>query len=318
MDKMLRQSLKESKIHGEDLLPFGAYSYAYGPGEHVVDCHWHVEAELFYVLEGEVLFQIDTDYFPVKAGEAVFIDGGDIHAGLPLGDDGCRFFALVFDMNLLASVQYDAIQERIVLPLQERKATFPRHIQGTSEAGQRLLQHISGIESCCSALKPGYEAAVKGHLFLMLHEIAAGGSACNRSISNTGSSAKIDRLKTVLLFIQQNYGRPIRLAELAGLIPMSEGQFCRFFKSMTRQTPTDYINSYRIRQAVELLRNEDRKISDIALEVGFDNISYFIRVFRKTMKCSPSEFRKGAEVQELKAAASLRHNNRVCSKLPLT
>ncbi|MNO04942.1 Regulatory protein SoxS [compost metagenome] len=75
---------------------------------------------------------------------------------------------------------------------------------------------------------------------------------------------------------------------------MSEGQFCRFFKSMTRQTPMDYVNSYRIRQAAEMLRVEDRKISDIALEVGFDNISYFIRVFRKMMKCSPSAFRKGS------------------------
>ncbi|GJM76807.1 hypothetical protein HMSSN036_90230 [Paenibacillus macerans] len=61
------------------------------------------------------------------------------------------------------------------------------------------------------------------------------------------------------MHIQQNYGHPIRLGELAALIPMSEGQFCRFFKSMTRQTPIDYINSYRIRQATELLREPERK-----------------------------------------------------------
>ncbi|MOA36125.1 TCP pilus virulence regulatory protein [compost metagenome] len=59
----------------------------------------------------------------------------------------------------------------------------------------------------------------------------------------------------------------------------------------------DYINSYRIRQAIELLRQPDRKISDIALEVGYDNISYFIRVFRKVMNCSPSEFRKKLQEQ---------------------
>ncbi|MOA65622.1 Exoenzyme S synthesis regulatory protein ExsA [compost metagenome] len=55
----------------------------------------------------------------------------------------------------------------------------------------------------------------------------------------------------------------------------------------------DYINSYRIRQAADLLQQSERKISDIAMEVGFDNVSYFIKVFRKAMKCSPSEFRKG-------------------------
>ncbi|WP_335582159.1 cupin domain-containing protein [Paenibacillus yonginensis] len=84
--------LKESRVHGEHLQPFGAYSLEYGPGEHVLDCHWHDESEFFYVLEGSVMFQVDEELFPVHAGEAVFIDGGDIHAGHAYGDEGCRFF----------------------------------------------------------------------------------------------------------------------------------------------------------------------------------------------------------------------------------
>ncbi|CAM4314064.1 AraC family transcriptional regulator [Paenibacillus phoenicis] len=293
MDQALRRSLKESKSHGNERQPFGTYWYRYGPGEHVIDCHWHDEAEFFYCLEGETLFQVDTDYFPVRAGEAVFIDGGDIHAAHAHGEQGCAFFSLVFDTQLLASVHYDAVQENLVLPLQERKATFPRYIRRDTAADVALLEHIVALMRSCSTESPGYEGAVKGHLFLMLAEIAATGRAVNRSHSSSRSeSSKIDRLKTVIQHIQHNYSHPIRLAELAALIPMSEGQFCRFFKSMTRQTPMDYINSYRIRQAAELLRDPERKISDIALEVGFDNISYFIRVFRKAMNCSPSEFRK--------------------------
>lgn len=144
----------------------------------------------------------------------------------------------------------------------------------------------------CEARTPGFEGSVKGHLYLMLSDMAGRDQLCNRATSNSNDSFKIERLKKVILYIQQNYDQQIRLSELAALIPMSEGQLCRFFKSMTRQTPMDYINSYRIRQAVELLREPDRKISDIALEVGYDNISYFIRVFRKAMNCSPSEFRK--------------------------
>ena len=80
---------------------------------------------------------------------------------------------------------------------------------------------------------------------------------------------RTERLKKVILYIQNHYHRPIRLSELADLIPMSEGQFCRFFKSMTGQTPVDYMNSYRVRQVAELLRQPDNKISDIALDVGF-------------------------------------------------
>lgn len=292
MDQALRRSLKESKSHGSEHLPFGTYWYSYGPGEHVIDCHWHEEPEIFYCIAGETVFQVDTDYFTVKAGEAVFVDGGDLHAAHASGEAGCSFFSLVFDTQLLASAHYDAVQENLILPLQERKATFPRHIRHAETFEISLLHHIVSIMKGCSAQSPGYEGSVKGHLYLMLAEIIAEGKTCNRTASNRSESSKIERLKTVIHYIQHNYEHPIRLSELAALVPMSEGQFCRFFKSMTRQTPMDYINSYRIRQAVELLRQPERKISDVALEVGYDNISYFIRVFRKTMNCSPSEFRK--------------------------
>ncbi|MNC51581.1 HTH-type transcriptional regulator CdhR [compost metagenome] len=91
--------------------------------------------------------------------------------------------------------------------------------------------------------------------------------------------------------MQAHYSRPISIRELADLIPMSEGQFCRFFKAMTRQTPIEYLNAYRITQANELLRFTDRKIADIAMEVGFGHISYFIKVYRKVMKTTPSRYR---------------------------
>lgn len=292
MDKAMRSSLKESRSHGNEHLPLGTYWFQYGPGEHVIDCHWHEEAEFFYCLEGETMFQVDTDYFLVRAGEAVFIDGGDIHAAHAHGEQGCSFFSLVFNTQLLASAHYDAVQENLILPLQEKKATFPRHISQKDPGESIFLEHIRAIMQYCNDKTLGYEGAVKGHLYLMIAAMTATGQACNRQGGSRGNSSKIERLKIVIQYIQENFSSPIRLAELAALIPMSEGQFCRFFKSMTRQTPMDYINAYRIRQAAEMLRDPERKISDVALEAGYDNISYFIRVFRKAMNCSPSEFRK--------------------------
>lgn len=298
MDPTMRHLLKESRTHGDEQHPFGNYWLKYGPGEHVIDCHWHVEAEIFYCRQGETLFQVDTDYFVVRAGEAVFVDGGDIHAAHAHGSEGCSFFSLVFDTNLLASAHYDAVQEKLILPFIERQATFPRHMKRKESHEIGLLDHIAAIMESCGQKPPGFEGAVKGRLYLMLAELAASGNRCNRTDSNRSESSKIERLKAVIEYIQQNYERQIRLSELAALIPMSEGHFSRFFKSMTRQTPMDYINSYRIRQAVELLRQQERKISDIAMEVGYDNISYFIRVFRKTMNCSPSDFRKKLQPEQ--------------------
>lgn len=293
MDQTTRHSLKEDRLHGNNMFPLAAYWIERDePGAPILDCHWHAEAEFFCVLEGEVLFQVDTDYFPVRAGEAVFIDGGDIHAGHALNDSTCKYCAIVFDTHMLASGSFDAVQEKYVTPLLEKKRTFPRHITSATDWERSLLSHLQGMMEAYDKQQSGYEIAIKGRLYFMLHEICSGQRFVNRSETNNADSTKIERLKTVILYMQHNFHRPIRIAELADQIPMSEGQFCRFFKTMTRQTPIEYLNAYRIRQATELLLEPERKISAIAFDVGFEHISYFVKVFRKTMKCTPSQFRK--------------------------
>lgn len=290
MDRSIRQSLKERQLHGDEGFPFGAYRYDFAPKAHVVDTHWHQECEIFTVLEGEVLFQIGTEYIPLKEGESVFIDGGEIHTGHASGERGCRFCALVFDSGMLASAKYDAVMEHTILPFQDRSATLPRRM--TPDENPALTAHIAAMIKLTVTLSVGYETAVKGRLLLMLAEAAEEGMLQNRSRTYTADSERTARLKKVIAHIQASYREPITLAELAGLIPMSEGQFCRFFKSMTGQTPIDYINSYRVRQAAGLLREPEHKISDIAMDVGFGHISYFVRVFRKFMNCTPSQYRK--------------------------
>jgi len=295
MDRTTQSLLKENRVHGDSMFPLAAYWIELPSGTHVLDTHWHEEAEFFMLLEGEILFQVDTEYFPLRAGEAVFIESGDIHAAYVLNEDTpCKFCALVFLPDLLASAQYDTIQQNAILPLQEKRQSFPRHITPAIPWQQELLHHLKQMMEAYANKMPGFETFMKGTLLIMLSKITAEGRFENRSQSDDADTTKINRLKKVILYIQDNYQEPIRTRDLSELIPMSEGQFCRFFKMMTRKTPVDYINSYRIRQAADLLQQSERKISDIAFEVGFDNVSYFIKVFRKAMKCSPSEFRKGA------------------------
>lgn len=289
----MRLALHESRMHGSGDFPLAAYGLDIGAGELVVvECHWHAEAEFFYVNEGETLFQIDNDYFPLRAGEAAFIDGGDIHAAHSLNGSACSFSAIVFDPHMLDSSSIDAVQHKFVAPLLERRRTFPRHIQGDTESGAKLLSWLRGLIESAEKQEAGFEAAAKGYLYFMLQALTAEGCYADRSETPPEETSRRERLKKSISYIQQNYKRPIRIRELADQIPMSEGQFFRFFKSMTRQTPIEYLNTYRVNQAAGLLLHSDRKIADIALDVGFDHISYFVKVFRRTMNCSPSEYRK--------------------------
>lgn len=305
MDANTRERLRENRTHGSSRFPLMVYRMDIQPGEPVLECHWHDEAELFYMAEGEALFQAEAGYFPIRSGEAVFLDGGDIHAAFPLNGAACVYYAIVLDLRLLESFSYDDVQEFAVSPLRERTRTFPRHIVPDAEWKRELLRLALCIIRACEAGASGFQTAVKGYLYLMLALLAEEGRAADRSFSKV-EAARSERLKTVLLYMQEHYDRPLKIKELAGLIPMSEGQFCRFFKSMTRQTPVEYLNAYRIKRSAELLRQTDRKISDIALEVGFEHISYFIKMFRRVMKVTPSQYRSSLQADPGGVSSSLK------------
>ena len=85
------------------------------------------------------------------------------------------------------------------------------------------------------------------------------------------------------------------MVELSGAFHVSEGHLCRLFKTVTKMSVIEYINFYRISISAKLLGETRREIGEVAGLVGFNNISYFNKVFRKYMQITPSEFRHNAD-----------------------
>jgi two-component system response regulator YesN len=73
---------------------------------------------------------------------------------------------------------------------------------------------------------------------------------------------------------------------------MSVTYLCRYFHKVTGQTITEYLKRYRIDKAKQLLAQNEKSITWIAYEVGFESHSYFDRIFRKVTKLTPQEFRR--------------------------
>ena len=93
-------------------------------------------------------------------------------------------------------------------------------------------------------------------------------------------------------FIEKNYANPLTLGALSASVSMSPKYFCRFFSEMTHQTPMDYLNRQRVEQACLQLSTTDDSITEIAYRTGFNDLSYFIRTFRKYMNTTPGKYRK--------------------------
>ena len=110
---------------------------------------------------------------------------------------------------------------------------------------------------------------------------------------NWGLSEKNgSRMDIILRFLLENKNRTIRLEEAASVASMSKEAFCRFFKLRTRKTFTQYLNQLRVNEALKLLEETELGIAEIAFQVGFENLSYFNRAFRKIQGETPSYFRR--------------------------
>ena len=96
------------------------------------------------------------------------------------------------------------------------------------------------------------------------------------------------RAKTL---IENSISEDLTVTEIAYKLNISVHYLCHVFKEETGITPTDYRNSVKLTNAKRLLVSTDQKISDIALECGFGSASYFSKIFLKTEKITPKEYR---------------------------
>jgi YesN/AraC family two-component response regulator len=102
-------------------------------------------------------------------------------------------------------------------------------------------------------------------------------------------------VKQAAAYIQQNHARSFSLIELADSIGVSKSYLSRIFKLDTGISLWDYLNRFRIQKAKELLLLTDASITAIAADVGYEDVSYFSRVFRELAGCSPRAYRQQAQ-----------------------
>ena len=105
------------------------------------------------------------------------------------------------------------------------------------------------------------------------------------------SEAEGNRMRYVMQFILTQSQKNISLNDVSEVANMSKEAFCRFFKERTGKTFTEFLNELRINKACHLLQETDLSISQAAYQAGFQNLSYFNRVFKKFRGETPKEFR---------------------------
>ena len=110
------------------------------------------------------------------------------------------------------------------------------------------------------------------------------------------TAAARDRRRAIAaaLWIEAYADRPLDLDQLARQAGLSPFHFLRLFAAVVGATPHQYLVRARLRRAATLLAEGDQPVTDIALDVGFGDLSNFVRTFHRAAGLSPRRFRQAA------------------------
>ncbi|MFW6006918.1 MAG: AraC family transcriptional regulator [Halanaerobiales bacterium] len=291
-----KNNLKENRKHGTSLFPFCVYlnHNQRENKDYITSHHWHNELEFILVKEGNCRVQVETDSYNIKTNQALFINSGEIHA--IYSSKGTHLFhPIMFNINFLSNNLEDDCQLKYLDPVIKNKYKLKKVIKNKSNAEKKIINLLFQIVNFYVDKPFGYELMIKGLLFQMFFHYFTNNYF--KKI-NHRSSVKINHIKKIIKFIHNNYDQKIDLDKMAGKLNLSKYYFSHIFKEIIGQTPIEYLNKYRINKAAHLLLNSDKKILDISLLTGFNNLSYFIKTFKKFKNMTPSEFREKNEVED--------------------
>jgi len=100
-----------------------------------------------------------------------------------------------------------------------------------------------------------------------------------------------DTIEKIKIYVQRNYQNNLTIEFISSLFYMNRSYCSHIFHTRTNEKFIDYVNRVRIKKAKELLDHSDKKIYQIAKSVGYDNVKYFFRVFKKLQGITPEQYR---------------------------
>lgn len=285
----INTDLHEIKQHGKYAFPFMIYKGKLPEYQHSYPLHWHEEMELIYVISGIGNATINYTSYELHAGDILVIRPLDIHSIAQHQNASFTYYNLLFRLTILEDKHSNLNYEQYFRPLIEHRKKLPPLIQPNHPLSAQLTPHIKELIDNRKNTQPDYELLIKSRLFAIMYylEQYAISSECEYT-----NSENENKLKSILLYMDQNYSNPITIKEMAQYCCFSESYFMKFFKHQTGCSFIQYLTNYRLELSSRLLIETNLKITDIALKVGYDNIPYFIRSFHKKYHITPSAYRK--------------------------
>lgn len=252
--------------------------------------HWHDHFEFGVVQSGVLELCTQQGSTRLYPGEGYFLNSKVLHLCRAAETEGhacihAQLFAreLLSGTGLVSRRYVASVENCVTLELLLLRPENPEHRQ--------IMDEINAAFAAAEGDLPGYELFVCAHLtgaWGKLFRLMESAIRDERGVPREDAV----RAKAMLSFIYENYSRPITVAEIAAAAGICERECFRCFSDILDTTPMEYLSRHRIGMACRALAETAESIGQIAENCGFSNSSYFGKVFRRLMHCSPGAYRK--------------------------
>lgn len=283
--------------HNQDSLiqyPFDCFIQTRHTGHILTPAHWHYYIEILYMIEGDARAILGGEENAFRTGDMVLINGREVHAVFCEPDAVIRYIVLKFDPALLYTTDRTLFESKYVLPFTMNVSNHQKVFSAAELVVSPVSDLLPNIFREFQDKQYGFELAIRtdiGRIFLW---VLRNWQAKGIQMDANPALKEIDilRLQKVFDYLDAHYRHDITVETVASMLNMSYSYFSRYFKSLIGKTFSEYLTYVRITEAEKLLLTTDLNITEVALETGFSNSSYFIQQFHDLKGLSPKQFKK--------------------------
>lgn len=258
------------------------------PGFSMTARHFHGAYEIYYLVSGERHYFIGTRTYDVTAGCLVFIGRFQPHKTSQAGL--CSHDRILINLDEGPFLDFAASAGELGLKefFQSCQGVLPLKEEDRALA-EGLFDEIAGE---LHLRQPGWRLAVQAAL-ARLFILSKRRMAAFSPPPPPTASAPHRKVDEAARLIAAHCCEPLSLEEVAGRLFLNKCYLSRIFKQVTGFTVSEYIHMNRLKKARELLTETSMGITEISEALGYDSITYFERVFKRSAGVPPLEYRKG-------------------------
>ncbi|MDR0474797.1 MAG: AraC family transcriptional regulator [Treponema sp.] len=288
--KSLEQNNREKMLSNESFFCKLVYTvnepYHYHP-------HWHDFTEMLFVKTGCLKAILKNTMLKINAGELLVVMPGELHSFDHDGKGVFEYIYIQIDSAILQSVLFNSKEFSMIYPYLINCQPPRSFLCSRIETEKNLIPSLLyDIYSEFSKKELGFNLSIRAKLLEIYVWLLRRWNRDASPSSKAGNFSIYSRMQPIFRILREQYSKKITTNEIADKMAMSIPHFCRLFKRLTGNSFQNYLQSLRITEAIKLILSTDNSIKEIASIVGFNDVNFFVRVFKKQIGIPPFQYKK--------------------------